>query len=489
MAVNVKKEGVKLEHYWSKCVSAGRAKEGLRAAWQEQLRMAVKDCGFRYIRFHGLLHDDMCVYRVINGNEIYNFQYVDDLFDTLLDMGLRPVVELGFMLYDMADDNSDYRQFWWRGNVNPPADYDKWYELIFRLTKHFEERYGVDEIKEWYFEVWNEPNLHNGFWTGGKSKYLKLYEYAVKAIKSVNGDYRVGGPATSNYVPDDRFEGEFDDVTKHMTYKLESLEDAEWNPVWIGDFFRFCEEKGLPVDFVSVHPYPTDFALDGHGETSGRTRYSYSTTDDLRKIRKLVDESSFRGAEIILTEWSSSPTSRDNSHDYSPAAAYIVKANIESRGLVDALSYWAFTDIFEELGAGNKPFHGGFGMINYQGIKKPSYHAYRFLNALGDTELACGDNYIVTRDSKTGGVVICAFNYESNTIKTAVPITNSPEAAEAVMAAGNRSSAKIDLEGLRPGAAFVVERVNAENGTAMGMYKQLGYPEHLVKSAAHLCGR
>ena len=309
MSISIKDSGKELKHYWSMCVGAGRANEGLRASWQKQLKMAVRECGFRYIRFHGLFHDDMCVYRVQNGKEIYNFQYIDDLYDSLLDIGIRPIVELAFMPSDMASELSSHRQFWWKANINPPADYDKWYELVYRLTKHFEERYGANEVKKWYFEVWNEPNLHNAFWSGGKSRYMKLYEYSVKAVKAVNGEYKVGGPATSNFVPDDRFEGEYDDSSKHMTHKLASMEDADWRPVWIREFFEYCSKKSLPVDFVSVHPYPTDFALDGHGKTTGRTRYSYSTTDDLKTIKKMVDESPYKGAELLLTEWSSSPSS------------------------------------------------------------------------------------------------------------------------------------------------------------------------------------
>ena len=469
--------GTPLVHYWSKCVGAGRAKEGLRASWQEQLRTAKKECGFQYIRFHGLLNDDMFVYKKVGEKEIYNFQYIDDLYDALLAQGIRPIVELAFMPNDMAEELTDYRQFWWNANINPPKDYERWYRLIERLTRHFQERYGADEVKKWYFEVWNEPNLHNIFWSGGKSRYLKLYEYAAKAVKSVNLDFKVGGPATSNYVPDDRFLGEYDDSSKHMTHKITNLDEAQWRPVWIKEFLTYCEEKKLPVDFVSVHPYPTDFAVDGHGETTGRSRNARSTEDDLRTLRKIIENSSYNKAELILTEWSSSPSSRDYSHDTIQEAAFIMKCNIESRGLVDALSYWTFSDIFEELGAGDVPFHGGFGLINYQGIKKPSYHAYRFLNQLGDQELAVRENYIVTRSSKDEKVVVGVFNY--NQELGSIPITNSYEEAQQITEKGKVDSFELNLCDLQSGSRFLVERVNSECGCAMELYRKLGYPEEL----------
>ena len=474
MELNINSNGKALNHFWSKCVGAGRANEGLRAAWQKQLRRVKKECGFQYIRFHGLFHDDMCVYRIIDGKEVFNFQYVDDLFDALLEIGIRPFVELSFMPSDMAD--GERTLFWWKANVNPPCDWSKWEMLIDKSVRHFIDRYGIEEVRKWYFEVWNEPNLHNAFWTGGKSKYFTMYKVTSKCIKNIEPTLKVGGPATSNYVPDNRFEGEFDDTSRHMTHKIENLDDVDWQPVWIKEFIDYCEKEFLPIDFISVHPYPTDFALDGHGETTGKSRNANSTKEDLTLIRNILDESIFKGAEIHLTEWSSSPSPRDNSHDYSAAAAFIVKANIESRGLVDSLSYWTFTDIFEEGGAGNTAFHGGFGMINYQGILKPSYHAYRFLNSLGDVEIGNGENYIVTKNSKTGKCIILAYNYNSKDFDTAVPMTNSFAEAEKVISTGTEENLIVKISGFKEGTVFSVESVDEENGNAMGLYKKLGYP-------------
>jgi len=143
---------------FKECIGAGRANEGLRADWQQQLAVVKKECDFKYIRMHGLLTDDMGVYREDRkGNPEYNFQYIDALYDYLLSIGIRPFVELGFMPSALASGKQSI--FWWRGNVTPPKDYNKWGELIRNLTLHFTERYGADEVKTWYFEVWNEPNL------------------------------------------------------------------------------------------------------------------------------------------------------------------------------------------------------------------------------------------------------------------------------------------------------------------------------------------
>lgn len=271
--VNVTENGQFIRKFWNNCIGAGRACEGLRTEWQRQLKMSVNDCGFRYIRFHGLLCDEMGVYRRENNVEYYHYAYVDMLFDALLDMGIRPFVEFGFMPEALASGKGT--QFWWRGNVTPPTDYDAWGRLLSDITQHWIERYGLEEVKKWYFEIWNEPDLH-AFWHGTKSEYFQLYKVSVEAIKGVCGELRVGGPATSNFVPDERFDGEVEDFGAHKTNLVENLQSLEWKGTWIDDFLRFCEAERLQVDFVSTHPYPTDFALDGQdgrGNMRGRSRY------------------------------------------------------------------------------------------------------------------------------------------------------------------------------------------------------------------------
>ncbi|HEX8017098.1 MAG TPA: glycoside hydrolase, partial [Flavobacterium sp.] len=183
--VDFNKSSGKINTMFKECIGAGRANEGLRADWQQQLAMAKKECDFKYIRFHGLLSDDMAVYREDpKGNPEYNYQYVDVLFDFIVSLKMKPFVELGFMPNALASGSETI--FWWKGNVTPPKDYKKWEDLIRNLTEHFTERYGAEEVKTWYFEVWNEPNLTPGFWTGTQAEYFKLYEYAARGIKAVN---------------------------------------------------------------------------------------------------------------------------------------------------------------------------------------------------------------------------------------------------------------------------------------------------------------
>ncbi|PTY00959.1 hypothetical protein DB346_15250 [Verrucomicrobia bacterium LW23] len=141
LSANVQSPGTPLRHTWSLCVGAGRANEALRAGWLEHLASARLHAGFRYVRFHGIFHDDMFVYRVQKGVEIWNWQYVDDVFDRMLDMGVKPFVELAFCPGDLARRRATV--FWWKGNGLPPKDWDKWEELVRRFTEHCVARYGL----------------------------------------------------------------------------------------------------------------------------------------------------------------------------------------------------------------------------------------------------------------------------------------------------------------------------------------------------------
>jgi xylan 1,4-beta-xylosidase len=346
-----------LDTSFKMCIGAGRANEGLRADWQDQLREAQRECGFKYIRMHGLLTDDMGVYKEDKqGNPIYNWQYIDQLYDFLLSIHIKPFVELSFMPNDLASGSRTI--FWWRGNVTPPKSYEKWAGLITNLVTHFQQRYGHDEVASWYFEVWNEPDLHDGFWTGTKDDYFKLYETTARAIKSVSPDYRVGGPATAI---------------------------GQWDK----SFIDFCHNNNVPLDFISTHSYGV---RQGYLDETGN-RGTVIDSDPNSVIgrmtgeRAMIDASPMPGLPLHFTEWSSAYTPTDFMHDTYQQAAFILSKVKGSYQSVDSMSYWVFTDIFEENSPRMTPFHGGFGLINYQDLKKPAFYAFKFLNELGQTEL------------------------------------------------------------------------------------------------------
>ena len=479
---------VPLHHVWNVCVGAGRANEALRADWQQHFREAVDVLGARYVRFHGLFHDDMFVYRASYGGgfgpdvalpePVHTFSYVDKVFDFILDAGARPFVELGFMPGELATKTGTL--FWWKAHGSPPKDLGRWVELVSATVRHWIERYGPDEVRQWRFEVWNEPNLVPHFWTGSRTEYFELYEATARAVQAVDPELRVGGPSTSVFVPDARYAGEYEDRSvQHATAAAEDVDALDWRPVWIEEFIDWCARRGVPLDFLSTHLYPTDFAYGANGELRHLTRQVDATRDDLRTLRKIIAASPFPDAELHITEWSTSPSSRDAIHDTVFAATAITRAFLDCAGLADSVSYWAFTDVFEEGGAGIGPFHGGFGLVNEQGIHKPTFHAMAMLARLGDRLLASTPDGVVTRHSSTGAVAAVFFNYPDDPAVRALRSQDGYPATRALAGIGRPRRVRHAIGGLRSGARFRVETLDCDHGNVAEAWYRMGMPVNL----------
>ena len=154
-------------HFWEQMFGSGRANLAMRQSYRDDVQRVKKITDFRYVRFHAILDDENGVYsQDAQGNPVYDWSYVDHIYDGLLDSGVRPYVEISFMPKALAA-HMDYLGFWYRPIVSPPADYAKWDALITAFAQHLVERYGIDEVAQWYFEVWNEPNID--FWAGSPS--------------------------------------------------------------------------------------------------------------------------------------------------------------------------------------------------------------------------------------------------------------------------------------------------------------------------------
>lgn len=444
------------------CVGAGRANEGLRADWQRQLAKVNQECGFRFVRFHGLLCDDMGVY-VYDGRAkqwVYNWQYIDELFDAILDTGMRPFIELGFMPSGMASGDSTI--FWWKGNVTPPKDPEQWRDLISSLVAHWTERYGEEEVVQWHFEVWNEPNL-SGFWIGdtkgmqgaeweayARAEYFKLYQVTAEAVKSVNPRYRVGGPATAGNA-------------------------------WVPETIAFCEDNGVPLDFITTHHYAVTA---GYLDESGNAGTVLSPdrdamTREVRGVRGQIEASSMPGLPLHYTEWSSSYTPSDPVHDSYHSAAFILNKLKGIGGAAQSMSYWTFTDIFEEAGPRATPFHGGFGLINYQGIPKPSFYAYQFFHQLGPVELANSDADAWVCKDDAGGVQVLAWDF---TITHPGPSINNQDYYPQDLPAADAPPMAVRLANLKPGDyTLSARKVGYRANDAHTAYIDMGRPRQLSR--------
>lgn len=345
--------------YASWCVGAGRAGEMLRKRALDQLAEVHEECGFQYLRFHGLFFEEMGVCVEENGGIRFNWEYVDMVFDEILALGVKPFVELSFTPKVMA--SGERTVFWWKANITPPKDCRLWSEMIESLIAHLIRRYGSDEVESWPFEVWNEPN-HPGFYTADMQEYFKLYRTTAEAVKRIDGAVLIGGPATAG-------------------------------SAWIPELIAFCSENGVPLDFVSSHAYGArgDFDESGTKQIWFR-REQDEMVNEILKVERQVKESAMPDLPIHYTEWGASYSNRDAVHDSYVQASYLLYHLKRLEGHVASMSYWIFTDMIEEISPVPAPFHGGFGLLNLQGYRKPSFYAYQFLNRLGNCELVNNDS-------------------------------------------------------------------------------------------------
>lgn len=417
----------KLNHVWEHTIGSGHATLALRADWQAQMRRCREELGFRYVRFHGLLSDDMGTFIINCDKPLYSFFNIDQVFDFLVSIGMKPFVELSFMPTGLA--SGDKIVFHYRANVTPPKDYDQWHLLIQKLATHWIARYGIEEVKSWFFEVWNEPNL-DAFGSGKQEDYFKLYKSTIEAIKSVDAQLKVGGPATAANA-------------------------------WIKDFIAFCQANQLPTDFISTHHYPTDaFGKPGDDTEAQLAASKRSVLRD--QAQTVVSEA--EGKPVYYTEWSSSSNPRDHLHDEPYAAAFAIKTLMEVDPLVKAYSYWTFSDIFEENYFPSIPFHGGFGLINLHGVPKPIYRAYEILHGIGDALLPVSGKHAtvdVWPIKGKGELVLLITNY-------ALP--RHAIASEKI---------RITVNNIGAVSAASVARVDDEHANAVRAWHEMSDPEYL----------
>ena len=419
-------------HFWEHTVGGDHAPMVLRADYQAQLRRCHEQLGFRHLRFHGLLSDDMGTLISHKGKPLYSFFNVDQIWDFLLAIGMKPFVELSFMPQILA--SGDKTVFRYRGNVTPPRDYGDWARLIRQMAQHWVERYGIDEVRTWFFEVWNEPNLPC-FWTGAQEDYFNLYRHAVGALKEVDEGLRVGGPATA----------------KNQ---------------WIEDFVAFCQKNRLPVDFISTHQYPTDVMETtslGQEDDNTEEQLAQSRRSILHEWAKRVNELA-QGRPVYYTEWNTSSNPRDPRHDEAYAAAFVIKTVMEASGLVEGYSFWTFSDIFAENYFPSIPFHGGFGLLNLQGIAKPTYRAFELLHRLGTERLPI-DGWHETVDA-------WAVRTEQGLV---VLLTNSALPRHPI----KKEQVRVRLRGMPPPQSVLVERIDAEHANPKKLWQEMGRPEYL----------
>ncbi len=412
-------------HFWEQMFGSGRAILSLRESYRNDLRAVKQVADFKYVRFHAIFHDEVGVYNEDeHGNPVYNFAYVDQIYDGLLQNGVRPFVEISFMPKKLAFNPDALHPFWYKQNVSPPKSMDRWDDLIRHFAQHLVDRYGIDEVSQWYFEVWNEPNID--FWNGipRQRSYFDLYAHTARALKSVSPRLRVGGPATAA-------------------------------SAWISNFLKFTSENHVPIDFVSTHAYADDTTLDLFG-TNEDIPMDERVCRAVAKVRNEIKSSSTPDLPFFLTEWNvqGMMNARDTIF-VGPALANTIR---QCDGLVNMMSFWTFSDVFEEGGPIPRPFVGMFGLRAKGGINKPVYYAYGLLHQLGDQRIAVDAKDVLVTKAPDGSLAIAAWNLVDPGQKGA---TTDIHFAFAHLPAASHVS---------------VERIDSDHGNVLAKYAAMDKP-------------
>jgi xylan 1,4-beta-xylosidase len=394
LTIDAKANGTPFPHYWEQMFGSGRAILSLRDSYRRDLRTVKQATGFRYVRFHAIFHDEAGLFDVdASGKPVYNFSYIDQIYDGLLENDVKPFVELSFMPKKLAANPNTLHSFWYRQNIAPPKDYAMWDAMIAAFTRHLVDRYGIDEVSQWYFEVWNEPNID--FWAGDPKlkTYLEMYAHTALAVKGVDGRLRVGGPATAR-------------------------------TGWVPEFLAYARDKNVPVDFVSTHVYGDDKPIDVFGKDDDTTQQTM-VCRAVSRVHEQIAASPYPKMPLIMSEFNATWDTKHEVTDTSYMGPWLASTIAQCDGLTDMMSYWSFSDVFEEQGVVKKPFYGGYGLMAEDNIPKPALNAFAMLHELGDTRLRVdSDSALVTR-RKDGAVVAALWNYAPPSVTLVVGAVKS----------------------------------------------------------------
>jgi len=423
--INAQAQATPFPHFWEEMFGSGRANLSLRESYRNDLRAVKQVTDFRYVRFHAILHDENGVYTEDeHGNPVYNFSYVDQIYDGLLKNGVRPVVEISFMPKKLAFNPDALHPFWYKQNVSPPKSMEGWDGLMTHFAQHLVDRYGIDEVSQWYFEVWNEPNID--FWNGipRDKSYFELYAHTARDLKSVSPRLRMGGPATAA-------------------------------ASWVDDFLKYAAENHVPLDFVSSHGYADDTVENLFG-TNEDIPMDDRVCRAIGKVRKQIQASAMPHLPLFWTEWN--VQGMNESRDTSFVGTGLANTIRECDGLVDMMSFWTFSDVFEEGGPIPKPFEGQFGLRAKGGINKPSYYAFALLHQLGDQRIANPSTDVIATKASDGALAIAVWNLVD------------PDKT------GSEKDVQLVFQGVPANAPVSISRVDDTHGNTLAAYKAMGSP-------------
>ena len=407
------------------------------------------------------------------GNPIYDWTLMNIIIDRYIERGMKPLMEIGFMPKAMSTHPEPYQHSWsekgplWTGWTYPPKDYDKWGELVYQWVKHSIERYGRQEVSTWLWEVWNEPNI--GYWSGTFEEYLKLYDFAVDAVKRACPECKVGGPHTTN--PDDE---------KANAYLIGFLEHCTHGTNYA------TGERGAPLEFVAFHAKGNPQLVNGYIQMNMGTQLqaivagfkAIKTFPELQDIPVIIGECDPEGCAACSEE-------REPRYGYRNGTMYpsytassfakIFQLMDEYQINLQGVLTWAFE--FE-----NQSWFAGFRDLATNGVDKPILNVFRMyglmhgnrLKVNASSGLSARDviehgvrqkpdiNALAVKDEKS--ITIIIWNYHDDNLPA------------------NDAEIELTLNGLGENRLlFHHYRVDQKFSNAFEAWKEMGRPQNPTK--------
>ncbi|MDQ0972227.1 xylan 1,4-beta-xylosidase [Neobacillus niacini] len=382
--------------YWNRLLNIGYARDLLNSDMQEQITLMQKEIGFTYARFWGLFGDDMLLEDRSEGTITYNFSNANKLLDFLIKNNLKPFIEIGPKpkIIQKAIGETLVVQ------TTKETTLEQWQNLVKAFLLQCIERYGIEEVETWYFEMWRPHTAIFNFKSQEENDVLaKIKDNQFRDYFKIFSDFK---RITQEHVPGAKVGG----CGLNMNlegYKLDLLLE-QW------------KQEEIQPDFLSIYLYPIEIDREKYRVP---IKNLHSTDplyvqNKLKDVRKSLKKTGYDGLEINVTEWNISISNRNYLNDSSFKSSYLVKNIIENINInqVNMLGYWLCSDIFSDFRDSKNLLHGGAGLMTKNGIKKPSYLAFVLLKQLGEILVAKGKNYIVTKKTGDRYQVLC-FNYKN----------------------------------------------------------------------------
>ena len=390
---SVRADGCELQRVWSKMMNIGSANTLLNQNIRDQIKEMQEEIPIEYMRFEGIFNQEMDVLQKDRDGFKFNWKFINNILDYLREIELKPFICLSYMPPLLASKKTSF--FNYQGNTSPPKQMHEWLALVQSFMTNCINRYGLEAVSTWYFQIWTEFPVQDIHWSGTLEQYFELYKQTALLIKGISPSLRVG-PAAENFHTKSR-----------SSEKLLEL----------------CLDQGIPVDFYSCNVYHNRIDFESWQQQSitgpvdiQSIPFLYETKHHTKQILKrtweMLEARGQTETEFMVTRWNLSWDVTNFLHDTAFMATFIIDNMLHAAAAhAKAIGFLSASDILYEWDIKNAPFYGGTGLMNTEGTKKSAYYAFVFLSKLGGTVFAKGNNYIMTRQGENIQILVYNHTY------------------------------------------------------------------------------